>query len=130
MYISRRKPTMRDRRMVVTSKTVAENAVCSREGCRRRRKRRENEMGTAFWVSGEACIYGRFYMETLTFQPRLACHSRSPCRALLDRGGEDTCAVEQRSTRGPRIDRKSTRLNSNHGSISYAVFCLKKKRRR
>src|SRR5438128_8629315 len=26
-------------------------------------------------------------------------------------------------------DRKSTRLNSSHGSISYAVFCLKKKRR-
>src|SRR5207245_8060150 len=26
-----------------------------------------------------------------------------------------------------RIDRKSTRLNSSHGSISYAVFCLKKK---
>src|SRR5438128_4617034 len=26
-------------------------------------------------------------------------------------------------------DRKSTRLNSSHGSISYAVFCLKKKKR-
>src|SRR5690348_13867978 len=26
--------------------------------------------------------------------------------------------------RGPRIDRKSTRLNSSHPSISYAVFCL------
>src|SRR5438128_8325229 len=28
----------------------------------------------------------------------------------------------------PLSDRKSTRLNSSHGSISYAVFCLKKKR--
>src|SRR3989337_317641 len=27
-----------------------------------------------------------------------------------------------------KIDRKSTRLNSSHGSISYAVFCLKKKK--
>src|SRR5438128_8584632 len=27
-------------------------------------------------------------------------------------------------------DRKSTRLNSSHGSISYAVFCLKKKKKR
>src|SRR3712207_9020637 len=27
-----------------------------------------------------------------------------------------------------RIDRKSTRLNSSHANISYAVFCLKKKR--
>src|SRR5689334_24059638 len=26
------------------------------------------------------------------------------------------------------LDRKSTRLNSSHSSISYAVFCLKKKR--
>src|SRR2546429_9046829 len=28
------------------------------------------------------------------------------------------------------LDRKSTRLNSSHGYISYAVFCLKKKRSR
>src|SRR5437868_11354800 len=28
-----------------------------------------------------------------------------------------------------RIDRKSTRLNSSHVSISYAVFCLKKKKK-
>src|SRR5438128_12167537 len=28
---------------------------------------------------------------------------------------------------GQHADRKSTRLNSSHGSISYAVFCLKKK---
>src|SRR5699024_12217980 len=28
------------------------------------------------------------------------------------------------------IDRKSTRLNSSHVSISYAVFCLKKKKRK
>src|SRR5699024_11564657 len=27
----------------------------------------------------------------------------------------------------PNLDRKSTRLNSSHVSISYAVFCLKKK---
>src|SRR2546427_2496929 len=29
-----------------------------------------------------------------------------------------------------RIDRKSTRLNSSHSQISYAVFCLKKKKRK
>src|SRR2546422_3102772 len=29
---------------------------------------------------------------------------------------------------GRNLDRKSTRLNSSHGYISYAVFCLKKKR--
>src|SRR3712207_8543505 len=31
------------------------------------------------------------------------------------------------STVIPAIDRKSTRLNSSHANISYAVFCLKKK---
>src|SRR5438094_6390031 len=30
--------------------------------------------------------------------------------------------------RGPALDRKSTRLNSSHRTISYAVFCLKKKK--
>src|SRR2546428_12933059 len=28
-----------------------------------------------------------------------------------------------------RVDRKSTRLNSSHDQISYAVFCLKKKKK-
>src|SRR2546430_3665537 len=31
---------------------------------------------------------------------------------------------------GPQKDRKSTRLNSSHSQISYAVFCLKKKNSR
>src|SRR5688572_15463424 len=31
--------------------------------------------------------------------------------------------------RAPRQDRKSTRLNSSHSQISYAVFCLKKKKK-
>src|SRR3712207_7316194 len=37
--------------------------------------------------------------------------------------------VEDRPLRGRRLlgDRKSTRLNSSHANISYAVFCLKKK---
>src|SRR3712207_6895156 len=29
-----------------------------------------------------------------------------------------------------RLDRKSTRLNSSHANISYAVFCLKKKKKK
>src|SRR5207248_5272804 len=49
----------------------------------------------------------------------------------------DTVRVERRSTCSMRtdsalatyaIDRKSTRLNSSHRTISYAVFCLKKKK--
>src|SRR2546422_8194304 len=41
--------------------------------------------------------------------------------------------LRRRGERGPRVaqqkgDRKSTRLNSSRGYISYAVFCLKKKK--
>src|SRR2546422_8377879 len=41
-----------------------------------------------------------------------------------------TCRSSARSWRPapPKPDRKSTRLNSSHGYISYAVFCLKKKK--
>src|SRR2546427_9597025 len=35
----------------------------------------------------------------------------------------------RRATRA-RLDRKSTRLNSSHSQISYAVFCLKKKKKK
>src|SRR3972149_10770764 len=41
------------------------------------------------------------------------------------------CTVQRQDHRGclPRLDRKSTRLNSSHSQISYAVFCLKKKKK-
>src|SRR3712207_8241542 len=35
--------------------------------------------------------------------------------------------VDDRADLDPGLDRKSTRLNSSHANISYAVFCLKKK---
>src|SRR5438445_6301047 len=39
-------------------------------------------------------------------------------------------AIDDRPSRGEERDRKSTRLNSSHANISYAVFCLKKKKNR
>src|SRR3712207_7518657 len=36
--------------------------------------------------------------------------------------------AKERTAFGRPIDRKSTRLNSSHANISYAVFCLKKKK--
>src|SRR5437868_7764216 len=50
-------------------------------------------------------------------------HPRRPPRLLRRRGG--ILARQGAPDRGS--DRKSTRLNSSHVSISYAVFCLKKK---
>src|SRR2546422_5070900 len=45
-----------------------------------------------------------------------------PLRLLLQVTGEGRGLAA-------RLDRKSTRLNSSHGYISYAVFCLKKKKK-
>src|SRR5438128_3412118 len=45
------------------------------------------------------------------------------------RDGAAGCASRRRTRSGAIEDRKSTRLNSSHGSISYAVFCLKKKKK-
>src|SRR2546422_2536162 len=42
----------------------------------------------------------------------------------------DLCQEEALAAANVEIDRKSTRLNSSHGYISYAVFCLKKKNNR
>src|SRR2546422_7074078 len=51
-------------------------------------------------------------------------------------GDEEASRSGDEGPPGPRgrlrratIDRKSTRLNSSHGYISYAVFCLKKKKK-
>ena len=41
----------------------------------------------------------------------------------------ETPKVEVPKAPAPKADRKSTRLNSSHTVISYAVFCLKKKKR-
>src|SRR5256885_5319637 len=46
--------------------------------------------------------------------------------ARLDRDGAHPCRPSQGCRRA--ADRKSTRLNSSHLVISYAVFCLKKKK--
>src|SRR5438105_12035689 len=42
-------------------------------------------------------------------------------------GGGRRCLLFLAADQGQRRDRKSTRLNSSHEWISYAVFCLKKK---
>src|SRR5690349_21949442 len=57
---------------------------------------------------------------------------RSGFRTVTDRKGRGPADARRRlppsAARWPRPDRKSTRLNSSHVEISYAVFCLKKKK--
>src|SRR5256884_1222510 len=62
---------------------------------------------------------------------RTRCGPDSPSPAVFD-GKSPACAFGRWRRTGARVlglrDRKSTRLNSSHGYISYAVFCLKKKK--
>src|SRR3712207_7085220 len=48
----------------------------------------------------------------------------------IDAGHGPALTPRARAVKAGRGDRKSTRLNSSHANISYAVFCLKKKRKR
>src|SRR3712207_6888032 len=60
--------------------------------------------------------------------------SRDPKPDRVGGSLRETLSFDKRSSKGlppeprsPTPDRKSTRLNSSHANISYAVFCLKKK---
>src|SRR5688572_32576106 len=54
----------------------------------------------------------------------------APIRALTSGSVKSAPQAVQRSDpAGEKRDRKSTRLNSSHSQISYAVFCLKKKKK-
>src|SRR5699024_12484165 len=59
-------------------------------------------------------------------------NAESVTRSMLTRNDPWFCAhvscPSPRSTIAPYQDRKSTRLNSSHVSISYGVFCLEKKK--
>src|SRR3712207_9109638 len=55
---------------------------------------------------------------------RVAGHALAPGRLVGRRG----LPVPRVRPLRPDRDRKSTRLNSSHANISYAVFCLKKKK--
>src|SRR2546430_17696622 len=80
------------------------------------------------------CLFFFFFNDTATTEIyTLSLHdalpiSHHPLRDPLDLGRPGEHALHQ--LRQPaQGDRKSTRLNSSHSQISYAVFCLKKKKK-
>src|SRR5690348_17702286 len=84
-------------------------------------------------MSGPAC----FVTSAKVILPRLrktefgSAYVRSENSAMLSRTlPRATKRSFRPSLSKSAADRKSTRLNSSHPSISYAVFCLKKKKRR
>src|SRR2546430_4373979 len=62
-----------------------------------------------------SCRHGRCDLDRTRHHRRNSTSGHCACQR-----GEERCAAE---------DRKSTRLNSSHSQISYAVFCLKKKKK-
>src|SRR5687768_18517467 len=76
-----------------------------------------------------------FFNDTATTEIyTLSLHDALPILAepRAERGppGLLVAGLEERDPRLVIEDRKSTRLNSSHGYISYAVFCLKKKKKK
>src|SRR5690606_40375399 len=67
------------------------------------------------------------YRRMLGRELRRAADLRDELQAAIDAGVLDEDEPISRTV--GRLDRKSTRLNSSHVKISYAVFCLKKKKR-
>src|SRR2546429_6122214 len=61
----------------------------------------------------------------LDHYPDSTAHAESECGGRSDLR---QCLQQSARLRRLRRDRKSTRLNSSHGYISYAVFCFKKKK--
>src|SRR6476620_11869833 len=68
-----------------------------------------------------------FFNDTATTEIyTLSLHDALPISRRPGRGRRRALRPTRRRARSSR-DRKSTRLNSSHANISYAVFCLKKK---
>src|SRR5207245_1767104 len=57
-------------------------------------------------------------------------HVRLALFSKIERHNLIETRIREMIEEGTQRDRKSTRLNSSHGSISYAVFCLKKKKKK
>src|SRR5688572_32535786 len=90
-----------------------------------------------FTVTATTEIYTLSLHDALPIYGRV--HARQQAQHVLQRphllhlphGAEEVLEVEpllRRHAADAEEDRKSTRLNSSHSQISYAVFCLKKKK--
>src|SRR3712207_7955376 len=73
-------------------------------------------------------LLGRHVVERAQRLPRLREHAALRVLRQAEVGDERVLGVVEEDVRRLDVDRKSTRLNSSHANISYAVFCLKKKK--
>src|SRR3989475_8696096 len=94
---------------------------------RRRELLKPREGGLRGTEPGRDLLAPFLYARLSHVQPPQQRREREP---LAQQGHEDHCERDgdDQVAAGERRDRKSTRLNSSHSQISYAVFCLKKKK--
>src|SRR5690625_6074639 len=86
----------------------------------------------AFIISYEPKqIHGGFWVKqvrTGNLLGKIKKNQLDPHKKKTHKTEKTTKKIEEQLENEPKQDRKSTRLNSSHVAISYAVFCLKKKR--
>src|SRR2546422_9606736 len=75
------------------------------------------------------CLFFFFNDTATTEIYTLSLHDALPILRLWDTFRWRRQVHRPKRLRPMNLDRKSTRLNSSHGYISYAVFCLKKKKK-
>src|SRR3712207_7032781 len=85
-------------------------------------------LSRSLWVDRDDPPLGKFELGSVTREEGF------PTRAELvaryeDKSGRSMTDIRWYQTLALWKDRKSTRLNSSHANISYAVFCLKKKKK-
>src|SRR2546422_8060763 len=90
--------------------------------------------GKLFGTDGVRGVAGEFLTAELALALGQAATRRTEAerpQVLIIRDTRESGAMLQAAlAAGVCRDRKSTRLNSSHGYISYAVFCLKKKKKK
>src|ERR1035441_162894 len=84
-------------------------------------------------ASGEAFFFGNSSRNLLSSSSVIPLAASDLCLSLAESdasssGDRTICGVRKMTSSVLESDRKSTRLNSSHLGISYAVFCLKKKK--
>src|SRR5689334_24067573 len=95
-----------------------------------------NGRHTEAWVDPNLSLLELLRDEGAATEVKLGCGEGvcGTCTVLLDGEPVNSCLMFAVQADGSKVttvrgDRKSTRLNSSHSSTSYAVFCLKKKRK-
>src|SRR3712207_7041126 len=84
---------------------------------------------SAFEVYVERVLVPELSPGDVVIMDNLSSHKGPRVRALIEAAGATLLYLPPYSPDfNPIEDRKSTRLNSSHANISYAVFCLKKKK--